>query len=171
MNKDKKKEIKELKTVALVDLNLLKKEFEQIKLKASKKKNRELDELGLLGDYELEDLYIKRKDRKYASLTVELYALVEQLLKDIYKVINPNDNYRNHSKENIIIDLEKKLGGKMKFDNNTQLLANLRSHIVHEEFSFKQAKIKYKEDSNSNKVLFKNLLKDVEHYIRKIKIK
>lgn len=171
MNKDKKKEIKELKKVALVDLNLLKKEFEQIKLKASKKKNRELDELGLLGDYELEDLYVKRKDRKYASLTVELYALVEQLLKDIYKVINPNDNYRNHSKENIIIDLEKKLGGKMKFDNNTQLLANLRSHIVHEEFSFKQAKIKYKEDSNSNKELFKNLLKDVEHYIRKIKIK
>ncbi|WP_313150258.1 nucleoside-diphosphate sugar epimerase [Lysinibacillus capsici] len=171
MNKDKKKEIKELKKVALVDLNLLKKEFEQIKLKASKKKNRELEELGLLGDYELEDLYVKRKDRKYASLTVELYALVEQLLKDIYKVINPNDNYRNHSKENIIIDLEKKLGGKMKFDNNTQLLANLRSHIVHEEFSFKQAKIKYKEDSNSNKELFKNLLKDVEHYIRKIKIK
>jgi hypothetical protein len=171
MNKVKKKEIKELKKVALVDLNLLKKEFEQIKLKASKKKNRELDELGLLGDYELEDLYVKRKDRKYASLTVELYALVEQLLKDIYKVINPNDNYRNHSKENIIIDLEKKLGGKMKFDNNTQLLANLRSHIVHEEFSFKQAKIKYKEDSNSNKELFKNLLKDVEHYIRKIKIK
>ena len=59
----------------------------------------------------------------------------------------------------------------MKFDNNTQLLANLRSHIVHEEFSFKQAKIKYKEESNSNKELFKNLLKDVEHYIRKIKIK
>ncbi|WP_223593627.1 hypothetical protein [Neobacillus bataviensis] len=39
--------------------------------------------LNLLED-EMEDMYGERKPRKYAGLTVELYAVVEQCLKDIY---------------------------------------------------------------------------------------
>ncbi|MEK5331573.1 nucleoside-diphosphate sugar epimerase [Lysinibacillus sp. FSL W8-0992] len=167
MNKKKKELIKKLSTDALEDLKLLNEEFEQIKSKGNKKKNRKLEEMGFIGDYELESLYEKRKDRKYAALTVELYALVEQLLKDIYKVVKPGDKYKNSSKKNVILDLEEKLKGNFTFENNTQLLANLRSHVVHVDFSLKKARLIFDKSSKSNKKLFKKLLNEVENYITK----
>lgn len=166
----KKKEIKKLKDYACADLCLIEKEFHQIVKKTSEKSGT-YKWMELLSDYELEEFYGRRKDRKYATLTVELYALIEQLLKDIYKVICKG-KYRNTSDVNVILDLEEKLGNYLTFKNNTKVLADLRSFIVHEEFSLKAAR---KSDriniKKKNRLLFKQLMKDVELYIENIELK
>ncbi|MEK4081074.1 nucleoside-diphosphate sugar epimerase [Solibacillus sp. FSL W7-1472] len=164
----KKKEIKKLKDHAFADLCLIEKEFQQI-VKNTSNKAGTFKWLELLSDYELEEFYGRRRDRKYATLTVELYSLIEQLLKDIYKVIFKR-KYRNKSDNNIILDLEEQLGDNLIFKNNTKLLANLRSCIVHEEFSLKAARKKIN-IKKKNRILFKQLMKDVDLYIENIKLK
>ncbi|MBD8034621.1 nucleoside-diphosphate sugar epimerase [Solibacillus merdavium] len=164
----KKKEIKKLKDHAFADLYLVEKEFQQV-VKNTSNNSGTYKWVELLSDYELKEFYGRRRDRKYATLTVELYSLIEQLLKDIYKVIFKG-KYKNTSDINIILDLEEKMGDYLTFKNNTKLLANLRSCIVHEEFSLKSARKKIN-IKRKNKLLFKQLLKDVEQYIENIKIK
>ncbi|QCR33098.1 nucleoside-diphosphate sugar epimerase [Lysinibacillus sp. SGAir0095] len=166
----KKKVIKKLIDHALADLYLVEKEFHQI-VKQTSNKSGTFKWVELLSDYELEELYGRRKDRKYASLTVELYALIEQLLKDIYKVIF-DGKYRNTSDVNVILDLEEKMSDFLNFKNNTKILADLRSFIVHEDFSLKTARKNERiKITKKNRILFKQLLKDVEIYIENIKIK
>ena len=164
----KKKEIKKLKDHAFADLCLIEKEFQQI-VKNTSNKSGAFKWVELLSDYELEEFYGRRRDRKYATLTVELYSLTEQLLKDIYKVYF-NHKYKNKSDINIILDLERKLGDHLTFKNNTKLLANLRSCIVHEEFSLKSARKKIN-IKKKNRILFKQLMKDVDLYIENIELK
>ncbi len=164
----KKKEIKKLKDHAFADLYLVEKEFQQV-VKNTSNNSGTYKWVELLSDYELKEFYGRRRDRKYATLTVELYSLIEQLLKDIYKVIFKG-KYKNTSDINIILDLEEKMGDYLTFKNNTKLLANLRSCIVHEEFSLKSARKKIN-IKRKNKLLFKQLLKDVEQYIENIKVK
>ncbi|WP_235863349.1 nucleoside-diphosphate sugar epimerase [Ureibacillus sinduriensis] len=166
----KKKEIKKLKDHAIADLCLIEKEFQQI-VKNTSNKSGTFKWVELLSDYELEEFYGRRKDRKYATLTVELYALIEQLLKDIYKVIFES-KYRNKSDVNVILDLEEKLGEFLGFKNNTKVLADIRSYIVHEEFSLKTARKSERINiKKKNRVLFKQLMKDVELYIENIEPK
>lgn len=164
----KKKEIKKLKDHAFADFCLIEKEFQQI-VKNTSNKSGTFKWVELLSDYELEEFYGRRRDRKYATLTVELYSLIEQLLKDIYKVYFKH-KYENKSDINIILDLEKKLGDYLTFKNNTKLLANLRSCIVHEEFSLKSARKKMN-IKKKNRILFKQLMKDVDLYIENIELK
>ena len=167
---NKKKAIKKLKDYACADLYLIEKEFQQI-VKNTSSKSGAFKWMELLSDYELEEFYGRRKDRKYATLTVELYSLIEQLLKDIYKVIFKK-KYRNTSDSNVILDLEEKLGDYLTFKNNTKVLANLRSCIVHEEFSLKAAKKNNRINiKKKNRILFKRLMKDVELYIENIELK
>lgn len=164
----KKKEIKKLKDHAFADLCLIEKEFQQI-VKNTSNQSGAFKWVDLLSDYELEEFYGRRRDRKYATLTVELYSLTEQLLKDIYKVYFKH-KYKNKSDMNIILDLERKLGDHLTFKNNTKLLANLRSCIVHEEFSLKSAR-KRINIKKKNRILFKQLMKDVDLYIENIALK
>lgn len=127
--------------------------------------------MELLNDYELKKFYGRRKDRKYATLTVKLYALIEQLLKDTYKMIFKN-KYRNTSDINVILDLERKLRNYLIFKNNTKVLADLRSFIVHEEFSLKAARKSERINiKKKNRILFKQLMKDVELYIENMELK
>ena len=165
-----KKEIKKLKDHAIADLYLIEKEFQQI-VKNTSNKSGSFKWVELLSDYELEEFYGRRKNRKYATLTVELYALIEQLLKDIYKVIFER-KYRNKSDVNVILDLEEKMTNYLTFSNNTKVLADLRSYIVHEEFSLKSARKSERINiKKKNRLLFKKLMKDVELYIKNIKLK
>lgn len=164
----KKKEIKKLKDHAFADLCLIEKEFQQI-VKNTSNQSGAFKWVDLLSDYELEEFYGRRRDRKYATLTVELYSLTEQLLKDIFKVYFKH-KYKNKSDMNIILDLERKLGDHLTFKNNTKLLANLRSCIVHEEFSLKSAR-KRINIKKKNRILFKQLMKDVDLYIENIALK
>ncbi len=166
----KKREIKKLKDYACADLCLIEKEFQQI-VKNTSNKSGTFKWMALLSDYELEEFYGRHKDRKYAALTVELYALIEQLLKDIYKAICKS-KYRNTSDVNVILDLEKKMGDYLTFKNNTKVLADLRSFIVHEEFSLKAARKSERINiKKKNRILFKQLMKDVELYIENIALK
>ncbi|MDN4494321.1 nucleoside-diphosphate sugar epimerase [Ureibacillus aquaedulcis] len=163
----KKDKIKRLKDQAIANLHLVEIEYKQI----VKKSSQEPDSFNwgeLLNDAELKGLYKVRKDRKYASLTVELYAIIEQLLKDIYHTFYDNQ-YVQTPEVNIILDLEEKLGHRVNFKNNTKTLADLRSIIIHEDFSLKKARKSANIDTN-NRNLFKQLLKDAESYIKNIEI-
>jgi hypothetical protein len=73
---------------------------------------------------------------------------------------------------NIILDLEDKLNEYLTFKNNTKVLANLRSFIFHEEFSLKAARKSERINiKKKNRILFKQLMKDVEMYIENIELK
>lgn len=166
----KKEKINRLKSHALADLRLVEMEYKQI-LKKTSGEPETYNWKDLINDTDLKGLYKVRKDRKYASLTVELYAIIEQLLKDIYDAIYDNA-YVQTPEVNVILDLEKKMSRHLHFDNNTKLLADLRSHIVHEDFSLKKARKDEKINITlSNKNLFKRLLQDVEGYIKNIEVK
>lgn len=159
--------IKKLKDHAFANLYLIEVEYKQI----VKKTSQEPDSCSwgeLINDAGLKGLYKIRKDRKYASLTVELYAVIEQLLKDIYHTFYDGP-YVQTQDVNVILDLENKLSHQLKFENNTKMLADLRSMIIHEEFSLKKARKKENINLNNRK-LFKQLLKDVENYIKKIDV-
>jgi hypothetical protein len=76
--------LKDRKKSALAHLLLIRDELEQIV-----EYTKEDDDIDLrfadLSKQEMKDMYIERKDYKLASLTLELYAVIEQLLKGIYK--------------------------------------------------------------------------------------
>ncbi|RHW39540.1 nucleoside-diphosphate sugar epimerase [Lysinibacillus yapensis] len=163
----KKEKIKKLKNHAIADLHLVEIEYQQIVEKTFQVPDSYNWE-ELLNETELKGLYKVRKDRKYAALTVELYAIIEQLLKDIYHAFY-DAAYIQTPDVNVILDLEGKLSSHVTFKNNTKLLADLRSIIVHEDFSLKKARKKENIDTN-NRNLFKRLLKDVENYIKNIKL-
>ncbi|MFC7685320.1 nucleoside-diphosphate sugar epimerase [Ureibacillus sp. GCM10028918] len=164
----RKEKVKKLKDHAFANLRLIEIEYKQI----VKKTSQEPDSYNwgeLLNDAELKGLYKVRKDRKYASLTVELYAIIEQLLKDIYHTFYDNA-YGQTPDVNIILDLEDKLSHRVSFENNTKLLADLRCIIIHEDFSLKKAR-KSENINMNNRNLFKQLLKDAETYIKNIEVK
>lgn len=168
----KKSEIKELKTAAKLEIELIENEYEEILKKTQKsKKNSQFQEFeDILGDEKIKELYIERKDRKYAALVIELYAILEQLLKKLYSLYNPDENYRNSSNNNVILDLERRLN-LLDFKNNTKTLADLRKFIVHDEFSLKSARKKHAKKYKNNKELFTDLLSDTRTYIISIKVK
>ncbi|MGE1043747.1 hypothetical protein ACQGRZ_26750 [Bacillus wiedmannii] len=95
----KKKQVEELKREALLEalleVQLIKMEYEQIIEKTRKEKKKTIE---LISDEDLKILYIQRKDRKYAALTIELYSLVEQFLKDIYSLHNNISEYKKKEK-------------------------------------------------------------------------
>lgn len=177
-----KNKVEELKSIALNELELMQEEYEQIVENNKKQPKNSRFKIDFFDESVTKELYLKRKDRKYAALTVELYALLEQLLKDINTVYYPESNYRNITGENIITDLEQKIDSFIKVKNNTKLLAVLRNRIVHHSFSLKQARKNDKvrsicrndmpiKDKYKNKELFAALLKSVEQYIDGIKVK
>ncbi len=194
------KDVLELKSDALGQVALLKEEYEDLlaktpsrkKKKSDSKLQRAMKEIGF-GAYEdnyLNNFYRKRKDQRYASLVVELYSQVEQLLKDIYKSLT-GITYDSKSKvrsknefgkdNNIVVDLEIKLREeKVSFLKEEDKLVNimtltlLRNHIVHNRYSLKDARDKV--DSNrleglkeiKNKELYAKLLNCVREYIKQV---
>lgn len=76
-------------------------------------------------------LFEERKDRKYAAFTVELCAIVEQLLKDIYEQIQ--------SKPFLKYELERSLCSHLIINRKGSNLTAIRNYIVHDTFSMKRA--------------------------------
>lgn len=173
MKKKNVKKIRKLKCEALYEVNLISMEYEQIIEKTKKEEKSSIFEgLEWISDEDLKDLYIKRKDRKYAALTIELYALVEQLLKDIYSECNDGKEYKKEDNVNTILDLQEKLKDYIEFDKNTntKLLADLRNYIIHDTFSLKHARKKWG-IKKKNKELFHSLLDTVKKYINNMIVK
>lgn len=162
----KKKQVEELKREALLEVQLIKMEYEQIIEKTRKEKKKTIE---LISDEDLKILYIQRKDRKYAALTIELYSLVEQFLKDIYSLHNNISEYKKKGKVNTIIDLQGKLDNYIEFKNitNTKILTQLRNYIIHDTFSLKQARKKFG-IKKKNKELYFLLVESIEVYISTI---
>ncbi|MFG3612363.1 nucleoside-diphosphate sugar epimerase [Rummeliibacillus stabekisii] len=166
----KDNKLESLKDIAIFEITLLEEEFNLI-LDANKKKKPK----GKFTDYvflndtdKYKMLYEKRKDRKYASITVEIYSIIEQLLKDIHQVYLIKPFQKNH-KKNILLDLQEKLGGHLNFiSNKTYNLAMIRNYIVHENFSFKKARIDKDLEGKSKEVL-SGLFKEALEFIKNIK--
>ncbi|SFG10884.1 hypothetical protein [Sporolactobacillus nakayamae] len=161
--------LKKLKRAALKNVNLLENDYDRLNKSLSYDLN-----IGITNFSEEENRYFncQRKERKYASFTIELNAIVEQLLKDIYQKYYEEEFDGNG---HVIETLEKKLGNFIEFGksvNNKNLVA-LRNYIVHQKYSLELAKKnaeKFDLDRNmSNEELFSLLFKNTYSYIEKIK--
>ncbi|WP_340012236.1 hypothetical protein MHI32_09595 [Paenibacillus sp. FSL H7-0690] len=119
-------------------------------------------------------LFEERKDRKYAAFTVELCAIVEQLLKDIYEQIQ--------SKPFLKYELERSLCSHLIINRKGSNLTAIRNYIVHDTFSMKRARKndgvirKYKNNSekdipDKSKKLYSELHENVVDYINGISYK
>lgn len=168
----KKKKVEKLIRETLYEVELINIEFKQIIDKTKKQGKNKLRGFELISDNDLVDIYTKRKDRKYAALIIELYALVEQLLKDSYSILLDRKEYKKEEDLNIIVDLQEKLKDSIQFDSsfNTKQLADLRNYIIHDTFSLKQARKSLGIYSKNNKALLKKLLKNVYQYVNSIAV-
>ncbi|WP_431809164.1 hypothetical protein [Brevibacillus agri] len=120
---------------------------------------------------EIRELYMERKDRKYASLVVELYALVEQTLKDFYATLK-KEEYEKERNKNVIVDLESKLSEQLNFKNvdGFRKFTEIRNYIIHDAFSLKKAR-KNNEINMKSSELFLSLLEVCRGYIQGINAK
>jgi hypothetical protein len=167
-----KQRVKTLNKITLIEM-----EYEQI-LQYTRKKGPE-SRFFSLDREELEDLYKERKNRKYAALIVELYAVVEQFLKKTYSFYNNGEKYtkERNNRKNVVHDLEDKLGHFLEFKSDTKMLCDIRNFLVHDTFSFKKAM--KDEDAMKNvpdaiiekKHLFTLLLHSTREYISGIEIR
>ena len=82
---------------------------------------------------------------------MELYAIVEQLLKDIFEKIQSKP-FVKQKDTNVINDLESSLKSFLTINNKGSLknLAMLRNYIIHNTFSMKKAR---KDEANSEKYI------------------
>lgn len=108
----------------------------------------------LLRSYEerlLEEIYLKRKQFKYSSIVVMLYAALEQNLVTLYESVAnckfkmPENLSKSNApikkdppKINCVLDELEKFG--IYFEGNAEILRLLRNKINHGNFKFKDAK-------------------------------
>ncbi|ASA24292.1 hypothetical protein [Paenibacillus donghaensis] len=166
--------ISRLQRAALAEVELLKHEFELIVEHTRKQKSISLfDEIDFVDftDSDIKDIFTKRKDRKYASLTVELYAITEQMLKEMYECLH-SDPYSKSNDNNIIKDLEDVLKSRLVINEKGSLkkLSMLRNYIIHHNFSMKKAR-EEKELNIKSKDLYSELHQKVVDYINNISYK
>lgn len=148
---------------------------------------------------EMEEMYGERKPRKYAGLAVELFAIVEQTLKDIYvlyygkayqkkkvdksnednKEKKVNKSYGDNKVKSHIDDIQLQLQDYVTFSKDINELRHIRNTIVHNIFHFDLAVEKYDKENkknvsgteNSKDTLdrFEVLLENAKEYIKGIK--
>ncbi|MGF3105759.1 hypothetical protein [Rossellomorea sp. DUT-2] len=168
--------LKDKKKGALAHLRLIRDELEQIV-----EYTKEDDEIDLrfadLSKQEMKDMYIKRKDYKLASLTLEVYAVLEQLMKGIYKD-RTGEEYRtppvkeNEKRKNVVHDIQTKLTEQKILDIHptlTKRLTVFRNKIAHKDFSFNRTKMDFDSRAISPEKFLEELLDDATQYIKSIK--
>ncbi len=167
--------------IALNELAHLEEDFESLvkntrRPKKPKKKSSypiDFDFLKSLNELEREEIDKKRKDRKYASFAVEIYAIVEQALEELYeKTYKKSFKSKvkdSEKKVNKAIELEGVLKDKFNFgttlDNSN--LIKIRNKVVHKKYSLKKSK----EILNINmrsKDLLKELIDETYDYLSSI---
>lgn len=166
------------------ELRVLREDFDVLVKKTEKRKTSKLFK-GIQFEFYLEkwNLSKKEKQARYANLTVQLYALVEQSLKDLYRELHngtefvPKKPKGLKKPENIIVQLQNALSSRINFEfatpYNIKDLADLRNEILHKEYSLKTAREKVfgKNGYKNNKTLFPDLLETVEEYFNNIQPK
>ena len=168
--------IERLKRAALVETGLLKQEFDLIVERTRKQEASTFYEGIDLSDFkedELRDLFEERKDRKYAALTIELYAIAEQMLKAMYEGLFSNTYKKGKDNtKNVIQDLEGLLKKHLNIKKAGSLkrLALVRNYIVHNSFSMKRAR-KDNGIQGKSKDLYSELHNNVIEYINSISFK
>jgi hypothetical protein len=168
--------LKDKKKAALAHLLLLRNELEQIV-----EYTKEDDEIDLrfadLSKQEMKDMYAKRKDYKLASLTLELYAVIEHILKGIYKDrmgedYVPPQPKENERKKNVIHDIQTRLMEQKILEFHptlTRRLTVFRNRIAHEDFSFIRVKADFDSRDVSPEDFFEEFLEEMMQYIKNIK--
>lgn len=174
-DKQIKKRFNKNKAKALATLKLIETEHNQIKKQTARLKYQGLT-FRYITQSDVQELYLKRKDRKYASLIVELCSLVEQYLKKTYLLFNDKQLKKEASKS-LIQSFEEALMSKVKLKSGSmKMLLLLRNEIVHNDFSLKKARksegLKEKKLTSvdeelltlKSKELFKYFLTSVDEY-------
>lgn len=189
---NQRKQFEKIINKAKAKIEFIKIDFEvvssTVKAEKRKKKNEKkrkkndspfanMEWLNIFSKSEIEELILARKDEKYASLVIELYAVLEQTTKKLYFLFEGEitkrefrERRKNKGENNIILFVEEALEEYIKFDNNTKLLSDIRTFIVHQDFSFKKAKKELGKTEKSNELLEK-LLNQAEYYIGSIQFK
>lgn len=169
--KTKIKKIKKEEKVALAELELLYEEFNEIKeaIKHLKKHDKHFDCFQSLPEEKQEELYSRRKDRKYASIIVELYAIVEEFYQKVYSIVYDEEGYKKQTEQDAITDICEQLEHKISLHHNTETLTHLRNYMIQKEFSFKSARTAYEEELEAfrkNKDAIKYLFEQAREAIK-----
>lgn len=162
--------------IAKMELSHLEKDFKHVVKNTRKKKNSSFarkygiddDFLKSLDELERKEIDNLRKDRKYASFIVEIYAIVEQTLDDLYEKFYKEEFLKPDDK-NKAIELEKALSDKLHFGTSLKSLnlIRIRNKIVHEKFSVKETK-KSLALKGKSKDLVQSLIDDVNTFLNHI---
>lgn len=169
--KTKIKKIKKEEKVALAELELLYEEFNEIPeaIKHLKKHDKHFDCFQSLPEKKQEELYSRRKDRKFASIIVELYAIVEEFYQKVYFIVYDEERYKKQTEQDAITDICEQLEHKISLHNNTESLTHLRNFMIQKEFSFKSARTAYEEELEAfrkNKDAIKYLFEQAREAIK-----
>lgn len=91
--------------------------------------------------YETRILYKGRKQIKYALLIIEMHAMVEQFLEDLYEDVKHKKYVKDKdATKNKILDLQEQLSEDgYVFNGDLKRLTVLRNYLIHENLNFKKA--------------------------------
>ncbi|MEK4629012.1 MAG: hypothetical protein ABS939_05100 [Psychrobacillus sp.] len=167
--------------IALNDLAYLEEDFGSLvkstRRKKKPKKNQshliDIEFLKTLNELEREEIDKKRKDRKYASFVVEVYAIVEQALEELYeKTYKKSFKSKvkdNEKKLNKVIELEEALNDKFEFGktlDGSEIL-KVRNKVVHKKYSLKKSK-EILGIKKRSKDLLEELIDEMYDYLKSI---
>ncbi|PQP82748.1 hypothetical protein C0Q44_15245 [Paenibacillus sp. PCH8] len=167
-----KEDFKKVKRQAKLEIALLEQEYQDILHNVD---STLYEEYGILDHEETRELTRKRKNRRYASMIIELCAIMEQMLNQLYKhVYQKKFNstqlmktpaYRARSnmeiiqaelnKEHIALKFEKE-----HFADALSLVFLKRNKLVHENFSL----VTIVKDGSNEEETFEELLHTVKKY-------
>lgn len=118
-----------------LEYNVLVNQIEKIKYY---KKNPE--KAFLLPDFEIENLYNTRKNRKYSLMIIELYTLIEQAMQSLYKYFINTRFSKGNVKINTVVLIENALDTYVSTAFYIYPLAILRNSILHELLDINKGK-------------------------------
>ncbi|KAA9029447.1 hypothetical protein [Niallia endozanthoxylica] len=172
--------ISQLKNIAIAELIELEEDYVELVKSTKKRKKSKLEK-----EYGVEFLSIstlfkkeiskKRKDRKFASIVVEMYAIIEQLMLNIYVHLEGKEFDKDkiesdsHKSKNTIVLIEKELDKVIKTDNVLKVFAQLRNKIVHKQYSLQYARSVVNGSASKNKKQIEELFILSRRYIDSIK--
>ncbi|WP_433751800.1 hypothetical protein [Paenibacillus amylolyticus] len=172
-----KEDFKKVKKQAKLEIARLEQEYQEILQNVD---STLYEKYGILDKEETRELTRKRKNRRYASLVIELCAILEQMLNQLYRdVYQKKFNstqlmktpaYRARSNMEIIqAELSKEFialeSEKEQFAEALSQVFQTRNKLVHDNFSF----VSIVKDGSNEEETFEALLHTVKKYRKHLK--
>ncbi|MGN7411544.1 hypothetical protein [Paenibacillus sp. SAF-068] len=172
-----KDDFKNVKKQAKLEIARLEQEYQEISQNVD---STLYEKYGFLDKEKTLELTRKRKNRRYASLVIELCTIIEQMLHQLYRhVYQKKFNstqlmktpaYRSRSNMEIIqAELSKEFialkSEKEHFAEALSLVFQMRNKLVHDNFSF----VSIVKDGSNEEETFESLLHTVKKYRKHLK--